>query len=155
MAQPNDQITALLGLISEQMTYARHHETLRERSTQIVLVIAGILLAVARLPGVQDVATVPLGIALMVIGVFGMLISLKHYEKHQEHYDQAQKLIPVVHQIAKTKSAKHAAKRARDDVRYKFRWLKYIRLHQLWVIINIMVIVAGVYLLFDNTPPPK
>ena len=85
----SDQINAWLHIYSEQMTYARHHELLRERSTHIILIIAGALLAALKVPGALDVAQVPISLSLMVLGLFGALLSLKHYQKHQEHYAPA------------------------------------------------------------------
>jgi hypothetical protein len=40
---PYQRSDMLLRAASEQMQYARHHEDLRERSTQIILIIAGAL----------------------------------------------------------------------------------------------------------------
>jgi len=77
-------------------------------------------------------------------------LSWKHYEKHQEHYEQATVLYRYALKLLPDREAAQEAKKARESVRTKFAYFKVVRLHQLWLIINFLIAVAGIYFLFGS-----
>jgi len=144
---PGEQCDMLLRIAAEQMEVARHHESLRERSTQIILLIAGGLIAVLKIPSAAIETQIIISLALIVLGSFGALLSWKHYEKHQEHYEQATAIYQYCFNNWLDKPAWKAAKIARDKVRHKFGYFSKVRLNKLWLFINILVVFSGVYFL--------
>ena len=121
------------------MKYARHHELLRERSTLIILIIAGALLAALKVPGALDIAQVPISLSLIVLGIFGALLSCKHYQKHQEHYGQATEIYDYLFQAGMGNAPRKKAKAKRKAVERGYIKYKRIRLHRLWLTINFLV----------------
>jgi hypothetical protein len=147
---PYQRSDILLRMASEQMEYARHHENLRERSTQIILIIAGALVAALEIPGALDEAQAPVSIALVILGLFGALLSWKHYEKHQEHYEQATVLQRHALGALPDRTIAKEAKNAREEVRKRFAYFRTVRLNLLWLIINLLIMVAGIYFLLSS-----
>jgi hypothetical protein len=86
---------ALLARYKENCDQARHHETLRERTTAMVASIAGVLLG---LLGLKDGATASamlpvVGVFIGVLGVWGLL-SVETFEKRaREHRFRIRKIV--------------------------------------------------------------
>jgi hypothetical protein len=69
---------------NEHATHARQHEDHRERMTAIVLTFAGVLIGLVTFAGLSLTA-LPAAISLVVLGIFGLLASGKHYERFRMH----------------------------------------------------------------------
>jgi hypothetical protein len=141
------KLDAIKAVYSEQLSYAKHHESLREKTTQIILVISGAVISIANIDGIQ-LDPLLFGCVLIVLGLFGAMLCRKHYSKHQEHYDQAQVLQRKLFDLGGAKNEWKEVKAKRDEVRRKNRWLGKVRLNTLWVLLNVLVAVSGLYMIF-------
>ncbi len=149
MATTEIKIDALKAIYSEQMSYAKHHENLREKTTQIILIISGILIAFTKNEFIEINPSLT-GTSLFVLGMFAAIICLAHYSKHQEHYVQAHELQTRIYELSETKDIKKEVKAKREKTRKKFAWLKLCKLNTLWVGLNILVAVFGLYLIYGS-----
>lgn len=76
----------LMDFAKIELEYSLHHERMRERMTSIVLVIGGFGLTIAgwnRGIGAEDIW---IGIWITITAAFGVVFSLKQYERTQYHY---------------------------------------------------------------------
>lgn len=80
----SDRIDYLWKYYDEHAQQARQHETLRANATSIIGAIMAALVALASVGGFSrsDAAT---GLLVVLLGVLGTLISLKHYERNRLH----------------------------------------------------------------------
>lgn len=69
----------------EQVAHARHHETLRAQSTNPVVVVSAALLAFLASNAATLGRQAMIGVFLIVVNVYGLLMSLKHYERSHLH----------------------------------------------------------------------
>lgn len=133
-----------LEIYKEQMTYARHHEDLRERSTSIILAVAGVIVALSG--DIGDGFDLPGNAALflMLLGVLGYCLNIKHYFKFKEHYDQAQVYLRA---IVPKGEVKNAAKKARNEARNADPIGESaaieLELNVLWKLCNVMIVLLG------------
>src|SRR5215213_8902276 len=79
----------LITMYQEQSNWARHHETQRSYVTTIFSSLATALLAVMgalwRADGPFDVRFLPLTVALLLLGIFGYVITMKLFERSMSH----------------------------------------------------------------------
>ena len=80
-------IEAWIRMYEEQAQQARHHETLRSNSTNVILVLSGAILAFlgTDVAGVTSLHQVLLGFLLVLINLYGAILSRKHYERNRLH----------------------------------------------------------------------
>lgn len=73
-----------LRMYEEQVRHARHHEVLRTQSTNIIVAISAALLALCGTKAVE-VGESSIGLFIALINIYGLLMSLKHYERSRLH----------------------------------------------------------------------
>jgi hypothetical protein len=84
MMDDQQNLEAWLRMYEEQVRHARHHEVLRTQSTNLVVLISAALLALYG----SDSTTLEswiLGIFIAAVNLYGLLMSLKHYERSRLH----------------------------------------------------------------------
>jgi hypothetical protein len=69
---------------NEHATHARQHEDHRERMTAIVLTFASVLIGLVTFAELS-LQALPAAISLVLLGIFGLLASGKHYERFRMH----------------------------------------------------------------------
>ena len=79
----NSQFEVWLRMYEEQVRHARHHETLRTHSTNVIIIISAAILAFLSSKFVSPSQHVVFGFFLIAINVYGLILSLKHYERNQ------------------------------------------------------------------------
>lgn len=135
----------------EHCAWERHHETQRSSATNLVLVVAAAVLSLVTINKSIDLSDLPLTIFLIVLGLFGSILSLKHYERFKRHQTLAETYrkaldedIPEA-QILSLRSK--AENRHTDDYRATYcSWIHRWRLHWLWIGLHLAVAVTGIVL---------
>jgi Flp pilus assembly protein TadB len=84
MEDNSSRIDVLLKMYDEHAQQARQHETQRERMSWIILAVSGVLVTFIANNGLQPNSLIA-SATLIVLGVYGWLFSLKHYEKNRLH----------------------------------------------------------------------
>src|SRR4051794_17229166 len=77
-------IGSLWHFYDEHAVQARQHENLRATVTGTLAAIAAAVVGLAGVGGLTR-ADVPAGVVVVLLGVIGMGISLKHYERNRMH----------------------------------------------------------------------
>lgn len=80
-------IKVWLRMYEEQVRHARHHETLRSHSTNLIIAISAAILAFlsANSASTSNRQQCIFGIFIIIVNVYGIFMSLKHYERNQLH----------------------------------------------------------------------
>jgi hypothetical protein len=142
----NDEAEVMWRLYAENTAHGRHHETMRASVTSLVLVIAGAVLTVIGFSKAIYFEHWPLTAFLILVGLFGALFVVKHYERYCSHMqrarqyrDKLESLIPGSN-ILQLKAAADAAHKA------EFRRLADWKLSKFWVALHWLVAAFGVVL---------
>ena len=72
-------------MYEEQIRHVRHHESLRYSSTNIALVLSAAVLGLFAANMTSDQQWV-LSLSLIIVNVYALVLSLKHYERSRLHH---------------------------------------------------------------------
>lgn len=81
---PGNSGARLQFYYDEHATQARQHENQRERMTNIILALSGVLLSVVTF-GKLSIWTLPASIGMGLLGLYGWIFARKHYERNRYH----------------------------------------------------------------------
>lgn len=73
-----------LRMYEAQNIHARHHEVLRTQSTNLIVLISAALIALYG-SEVKKLESSIIGVFIVVINLYGLFMSLKHYERSRLH----------------------------------------------------------------------
>lgn len=140
-----DDTDVLIKLYEEDWSQAKQAENQRTAITNIILVVASIVVGLLSQTGLNPKA-LPLAILLIVLGVHGAVASHKLYERHCYFSDRAGlwrtqigKLHPEVE--IETIRSEAAAKHSK-----RFKRTAKLRLYSLWLILHSLVALVGLVL---------
>jgi hypothetical protein len=132
---------------------AHHHEEQRARVSNLILVISAALIALAASDVVGPSGRMLVGGALIVLGLAGAVFSWKFYEYLTRAYDRAHEFyarldarFPAVGFMAARNSVDVALTR-------RFQIAKRLRVHNIWMILNVVVALLGAVLIVLQQPP--
>jgi len=140
-----DKNDILWGMYQEHTTQGRHHEVQRASLTNIVIVVAGGIIAFIAQGGVTRDKWI-MAAFLIVLGCFGALFSAKQYERSRFHITAAglyRKELESLTPIDLTTIRNNAEKKHKGE----YPWLESIRLYWLWIIVHLLIAGLGVVLL--------
>jgi len=99
--------TILLAIYKENADQARQHELFRQTITTLVAGITGAvigLLSLKETTAVLKSALLPVaGSFLLVLGTFGLIASLKHYERFRMHVERLRQTRTLLDELTSTK----------------------------------------------------
>lgn len=143
----------LWGMYQEHVTHARQHEDQRERMTGAVAALSAAALALAASAPPPLLAKSQAGVLLVVLGLYGALFSLKHYERFRRHVTFAGLYRNNLETMLKELPISGVDLKDDGDrchlARPLFKRLAALRLHWFWVGLPLMIAAGGVLLLFS------
>ncbi len=141
----------LWRVYQEHCAWERHQESQRSSATNLVLVISGGVLSVVTVNGIK-LSDLPLTAFLVVLGLFGALLSLKHYEQFGRHQALAKTYRKALNgrlPAARILDIRHNAEKAHGKL-YQRTVVRRIvhawRLHWLWASLQLAVAATGAIL---------
>jgi hypothetical protein len=151
----SDRVEALLRMYDEHAKQARQHEDQRERMTNLILIVAGALITFISYNGLKADSLIA-SIALIILGAYGYLFSLKHYERNRYHTtimkafrdgidQELGSPSSIIARLRNSGAEKHKENEAVYDKHMKER-LRNIRLFRLWAGLPLLVAVFGLVL---------
>ena len=78
----NHTVEIWLRMYEEQVRHARHHETLRSQSTNVIIILSAAILAFLSSEYIPSGQHVVLATFLVLANAYGFVMSLKHYERN-------------------------------------------------------------------------
>jgi hypothetical protein len=137
-------------MYEEQVRHARHHETLRAQSTHLIVVISAALLAFLSSNAASTGRHYVLGTFLIVLNVYGLIMSLKHYERSRLHVTVAAQYRAVISDNSavsdlKLNDARHAGHKAHAK---RFPRIGHVRAYAMWSGLHLVLAVIGGFVAF-------
>jgi positive regulator of sigma E activity len=155
----------LQSYYDEHAAQARQHEEQRERATNLILSIAGLLVGLITFAKLS-LWSLPAAVCIALLGSFGFLFAGKHYERfrfHTEIMDAIRREIERVSNDPESTPKTLSALRDDGELRHyeeftwpSFRgsrskpqskarsWIARQRLHVFWEFVHLLVVVIGI-----------
>ncbi|WP_216912752.1 hypothetical protein [Nocardia noduli] len=133
----------LLRMWQEQRQQARQSENQRALMSGIVVVVALCMSAYVTLSDERPVARLAVSIGVVFLGLFGMVVTAKYYERFTMHMDAAQRLRSRLDEIWPQAALEADWLRNRTEHSGNFAFLYRTPLHHLWLLVHIGVASAG------------
>ena len=143
MAMSGDQIQVWLALYNENCIHGRHHETQRSVMTAFVIASTAALANLALADKSVDVRDLPYTVAVTVFGLFGAILSAKHYERFKDHMHRARLIREELDSGALNKRAQALRDQAHKNAKAEFPTLYELRLNWGWVGLHLVVAAVG------------
>lgn len=130
-------------MYEEQMRHGRHHEELRTQSTNIIVAISAALIALLD-DGSTYIDSTVAGAFIIIINLYGLLMSLKHYERSRLHVGVGGAYRSIISKFATIGEYQIDSKRseAKENHGSKFIMSK-VRAYYLWSGLHILLIFIG------------
>jgi hypothetical protein len=149
----------------EHADHARQHEDQRERVTNIILSIAGVLVGLVTFAE-MSLWALPAALSLVLLGVYGYFFSGKHYERFRFHSAILLEIRAEMDRLAMYPAARPRPfallrRKGREKHYRDFRWPRLFgssdplqgranswiarqRLHIFWELVHILVALLGI-----------
>lgn len=137
-------------MYEEQVRHARHHETLRAQSTHLIVVISAALLAFLSSNAASTGQHYVLGVFLIVLNVYGLIMSLKHYERSRLHVTVAAQYRDAISDNSaidglKLNDARNTGHKVHKE---RFPWIGDVRAYVMWSGLHFVLAVIGGFVAF-------
>ncbi|MDE0365405.1 MAG: hypothetical protein OXP09_07500 [Gammaproteobacteria bacterium] len=149
----NLELEVWLRMYEEQVRHARHHETLRTQSTNVIIVLSAAALAFFSSENISTGQHSMLMIVLIVANIYGVVMSMKHYERNRLHLEVAARYRSLLsrHSGIQGKTLNEERKIGRQKHRSRFAIVGKVRAHWLWYGLHVAIAAIFLILLFDST----
>jgi hypothetical protein len=140
-----DDTEVFFKFCEEHWAYARQSEDQRTAFTNIVLLIASIIIGLISNRGLAY-EVLPLTMLLILLGIVGAIASEKLYERHQYHSGRASAYGKRIRDLHPDATLDEYRKKAEETHNAQFSKPHKMRLHHLWLILHLSIALAGVIL---------
>jgi len=140
----NETTEILVHIMEQQLSQAKQSEDQRANITNVIVLIAAAIQGVLTQTGLAKNA-LPLTITLIAIGIFGVVATVKLYERFRYHYEvmrQVRKKLETLNPDTTIRACMDAA------------WLEHrkkhpvtstkIRLYAVWSALHIIIVILGI-----------
>ena len=138
-------IEVRMRMYEEQVRHARHHETLRTQSTNLIIVIPAEILAYLSSTLVLFSQGVVIGIFLILINLYGCIISLKHYDRSQMHLEVSRHFRDIHSSLSAAGGTvlNDVRKAGRDAYNSQPNPIRKLRVYILWSALHVIIALIG------------
>jgi hypothetical protein len=141
-----EAIDVLLKMYESEMSWAKQAEDQRTAITNIILIVASIIVGVIPQRGGLSKETLPVAILLMALGLYGALVSQKLYERFRFHYGRARNYRRKLNELIPVAEISKSMEDAEKEHNKKYKWLYRVSFNRLWMSLYITIAVAGLIL---------
>ncbi len=140
-----------LRMYEEQVRHVRHHESLRSSSTNIVVVVSAALLGLFAADMASDRRWI-LALFLILINFYGLIMSLKHYERSRLHHAVSGRYRNVISEASKFDSYVLNELRHQAQRKHKARrsLMSRARAYWMWSGLHALLALFGAVLLWSQ-----
>lgn len=151
MEKTGSELEVWVRMYEEQVRHIRHHESLRSRSTTIAVVISAAVLGLFAADVVSGQRWM-LALLLILINVYGLLMSLKHYERSRLHHAVSRRYRDVISKASRFDSYELNELRLQAHAEHKARrWLMWrVRVYTLWCGLHGLLVLLGTCLFWSQ-----
>ena len=146
------EIEVWLRMYEEQVRHARHHETLRTQSTNVIIVLSAAVLAFLSSDDVSFGQHIVLALFLILANAYGFIMSLKHYERNRLHVAVAGRYRSMIseHSALQGNSLNEERQIGQEGHFRRFRIVSKLRTHLLWSGLHIIILLMALILIFNR-----
>jgi len=138
----SEDVDVLLQFCEDHYTWCRHSENQRSTMTNLVITIAAALLAVIGYLGFV-VSTLPIAIFLVILGFYGIVMTLKFHERFRLHLELAGQWANRIDELCPNAKLNLLARQAFQKHKTTYVKLSKLQLHWFWVFIHILISLLG------------
>lgn len=139
-------------MYEEQIRHVRHHESLRSMSTNIAVVVSAAILGLAAAGATSEQQWI-LSSFLILLNVYGLLMSAKHYERSRLHHAVSAKYREVISKGSKFDG--HVIDELRCQARREHKnrhfMIRRVRAYWMWCGLHALLAALGASLLITQT----
>lgn len=146
------EIEVWLRMYEEQVRHARHHETLRTHSTNVIIVLSAAVFAFLSSDDVSSRQHIVLALFLILANAYGFIMSMKHYERNRLHVAVAGRYRSMISQYNALQGTSLNEEREIGQERHfrRFRIVSRLRTHLLWSGLHIVIVLMALVLVLDR-----
>lgn len=147
----SENIDAWLRMYEEQVSHGRHHEEQRSQSTNIIVAISAAILAFLSSESLTQRTSWPLLSLLVIVNLYGLLMSLKHYELSKLHTSVAGRYRDAISTASPIGSLTINSERKIAHLEHdkKFALIRVTRAYALWSGLHVLLCGIGAALFFS------
>lgn len=142
---PSEDIKTLVEFYKDNVTYQRHHEDIRFKSSQLIVAIVGALVAATKFAGLGD-ANYVIAALIILLGMLGIAQVLKHTERADRHAKIARayrRKIGEISAVNGATSVEEVHRLAARDHKLEAGLACKVRARWFWLIMHIALICLG------------
>lgn len=145
----NENRDTWLRLYEGQINHVRHHESLRAQSTNLIVAVSAAVLAFLSTADLPQERRVFLAVFLVLINLYGFLMSRKHYERARLHATVASRYRDAVSQASPLSGQlpNDAREGGRSAHFSEFAFIASIRASMLWAGLHLLIGALGIAIL--------
>ena len=150
---PIDDVKLLLEFFKDNTVYQRHHEDIRFKGSQLVVTLAGALVAFLKLTDAGNFLTYTAAVFIVLLGLLGIAQVLKHTERADRHATIARSIRQKIGEL----TARHGGTSITDihreaaSVHRRSAGLVYrLRARWFWFGMHISIVLIGLTILIAN-----
>lgn len=146
---PERIVEIWVRMYEEQIRHARHHESLRAQSTNLIVAVSAAILAFLSSKTRSTPTHHALGVLLIAINIYGLMLSLKHYERSRLHASVASHYRDAISAVTSLggKTIDDARTAAHKAHYRRFRIIRAIPAYVLWSGLHLAVALMGILIL--------
>lgn len=135
----------VIAFIKENLSEIRNTENHRNNITSIILVLVGGILSIVS-DNKLSLDYLPLTIFIIVIGLFGILVTRKLYERQKWYMGRVDSLYKQIDKLDPNLKIQDTYKELSDKHERTFKLYSNVRMNFLWTLIHFFVLVIGIVL---------
>lgn len=139
----NEAYDFLTRNMEENWLHARQAEEKRALTATINLVLASALQAIFVFAG-WNIKTLPLAIWIVFLGVYGVLTTLKLYERSQFHILRARKLRARLDELWPDAQVERLQQLVESEHKRRYPFWMHTRLNTIWLSLHLVILVVGI-----------
>lgn len=138
-------------MYEEQIRHVRHHETLRSASTNIAVVVSAAVLGLL-VSGLTAEQQWLLSSFLILLNIYGLAMSVKHYERSRLHQAVSGKYRDVISERSKFdgKAINELRCHARREHQTRYFLVRNVRAYWMWCGLHVLLALLGAGLLISQ-----
>lgn len=134
-----------MEFIKENLSEIRHTENHRNNITSIILILVGGILSIIS-ANKLSLHLLPLTIFIIIIGLFGILVTRKLYERQKWYMGRLDSLYEQIDKLDSKLKIKNTYETYAQQHVLKFNFYSKVRMNFLWTLIHFFIIIMGIVL---------
>ena len=138
-----DNTDVLLKLYEEQCNQGRNCESQRSIVTNLIFTVSfGIIGLLVQKDFIPE--SLPLAFLIIVLGIYGGIMSAKLYERWQFHMTRARYYRRRIEELNPDTQVEQLTMKSNDEHNQQHSIFSKIRIHWIWVTLYIFIIMTGI-----------